>query len=153
MSEVRLRMGTEKEKSGVVSRVQNETGKGEAGKVKTCKRGHEKTPENRTSTGKCRICRRENEKGRYHRYTEKLKQKGARSYQKNKNERLAHVLIFRADNNIKIKADKKASVETLDDKYVLNKLGLSKKTVTADMIEIKRLTIQLQRSIKNGNQI
>ena len=55
-------------------------------------------------------------------------------------------------------ARKRASAESnalyyLSDTYLLKRLGLTSRQVPQDFIEIKRLTIQLQRSLTNGNQV
>lgn len=61
--------------------------------------------------------------------------------------------MWRAKNPTKIKQYQDKATAFLPDGYVASKMGLKLAETNKEIIEIKRLTIRLKRSLKNGNQI
>jgi hypothetical protein len=183
MSEVWLRMGAKEEEPGVLSRVQNEVREDKARKVKLCKRGHVRSPENLYKGGGCKACTKDYQRTEKNKEYQKNYKKTPDSREKQKARERERYAIYRKLNplvpterkgrdpaRLKLKAARhylrykdaiklktstqaKAYRDQLSDIYIRSKLHIKKKEAVTDMIEIKRLTIQLQRSIKNGNQI
>ena len=98
---------------------------------KLCKRGHVRSPENVNKDRKCKECRKAYE------------QSPARKEHK-KEYKKAY------DRSPSKKEYNKKYANLCADGYIAASLGIPVSQVPEDYLEIKRLTIQIQRSLKNG---
>lgn len=84
--------------------------------------------------------------------TEKVKERATSYYLKNKGKHRELGDKWRAKNKDKVLAYQANARAKITDSYAMHRVGIPVSDVPWDLIEIRRLTIQLQRSLKNGNQ-
>lgn len=188
-------------------------------KIKLCKRGHEKIPENVAKNGACKLCSKlRKQTPEYKDYQKKIRQtpeykeymkvykqehierikEQQKAYQQTPKSKAYHKVyycknkelivskrkVYEQENKEQVSEVRRASYqrhknqiriwqkayrqrpstkllvreyfrkynEKLHDSYVRAQLKLKKEEATPEIIEIKRLTLKLQRSLKNGNQ-
>jgi len=134
-----------------------------------CSRGHLRSPENVNNKGDCVLCHRIRSKEYSLNNKEHCRQKQRDYYLANKDHHKEYANRWRRDNwqrlrpLYKQRAKKpeykererkgaKKKIEELTDSYVSNCSRVKLSEVPQWFIEIKRLTIQLQRSLKNVKQ-
>jgi len=145
-----------------------------------CLRGHERTEENVTKNGECKVCRlrkleewknqnkeRVSEfiRNRYKLRAEKFKEQRTKHkdsrkvrdreyYKENREDRIRYSAEWRESNlercNAKNKEIKERSRNSLSDGYVAGLLRVKVSDIPPEVVELKRLQIQLKRELKNA---
>lgn len=103
-----------------------------------CKRGHVRSPDNLGSRGKCKTCNRERQQAYQQSEKGRARQKAYKQSEKGRASQRKYASRYAAN---------------LSDGYVAHVLRIPSALAMPDLVEIKRLSIQLHRGLKNGNQI
>lgn len=145
--------------------------------VKYCKRGHPRTPENVDKYLACILCKKERRKLYYLANKEKIN-RNSREYARKHPEKIREYRNKWAKNNrdkinaaerkrnkenplrcklkhqSRVEYEKeyyKKRVKNLEKSYVAYLLGISSVGAPVELIELKRLQLQLKREVKNAN--
>lgn len=111
---------------------------------KLCKRGHVRSPENVNKDRKCKECRKAYEQS-------PARKEHKKEYKKAYDQSPARKEYKKAyDRSPSKKEYNKKYANLCADGYIAASLGIPVSQVPEDYLEIKRLTIQIQRSLKNG---
>jgi len=149
---------------------------------KLCKRGHVRSPENVNMSGACKACKviharqyqqvnkekiREQKKEYTQINKERIREHDKEYYQNNKGrfrdnskayrelnkERIStNFKVYRKNNKEQLREKSKGARNICADWYIASKLGIPVSQVPEDYLEIKRLTIQIQRSLKKWKE-